>query len=192
MMAHRATDGHVHLSARWVRITLSPSPPLRTVRRVFPNTAPRLACQTRLFHPLGRLSDLPASPTSACDSPFVFRTRIRGVVIPLNVGATLRAMHRHSRGLCPLCPRGPRSGPGYSVPVHHRLPSPIRPTRRHIEISPQGGLYPTPSLSGSASAAHEWIRTFPRVPSGHVAPASPGKFDGCMRPVFAIDTGLHP
>jgi len=35
----------------------------------------------------------------------------------------------------PLYPRGPRSGPGYAVPIHHHLLSPIRPTRGHIPIS---------------------------------------------------------
>jgi hypothetical protein len=38
--------------------------------------------------------------------------------------------------LVPLYPRGPRSGPGYSVPVHQHLIGPIRPTRKHISISP--------------------------------------------------------
>jgi hypothetical protein len=38
-------------------------------------------------------------------------------------------------------PRGPRSSPGYSVPVRHHLIGPIRPARRHIAISPHGGLY---------------------------------------------------
>ena len=37
-------------------------------------------------------------------------------------------------------PRGPRSGPGYSVPVRHHLIGPIRPTRGHIAISPFGLL----------------------------------------------------
>ena len=41
---------------------------------------------------------------------------------------------------------GPRSGPGYSVPVRHHLIGPIRPTRGHIAISPPGGLYAMPSL----------------------------------------------
>src|SRR6516164_4800252 len=43
-------------------------------------------------------------------------------------------------------PRGPRSGPGCSVPVRHHLIGPIRPTRGHIAISPHGGLYAMPSL----------------------------------------------
>ena len=47
-------------------------------------------------------------------------------------------------------PRGPRSGPGCSVPVRHHLIGPIRPTRGHTAISPHGGLYAMPSLYGSA------------------------------------------
>jgi hypothetical protein len=46
----------------------------------------------------------------------------------------------------PLYPRGPRSGPGYVVPVPHHLPGPMRPTRRHNSISPHSGLYALPSL----------------------------------------------
>jgi hypothetical protein len=46
----------------------------------------------------------------------------------------------------PLYPRGPRSGPGYAVPVHHHLVGPIRPTRGHIPTSPPSGLYEMPSL----------------------------------------------
>jgi hypothetical protein len=48
--------------------------------------------------------------------------------------------------LRPLYPRGPRSGPGYSVPVHPHLIDPIRPTGGHIGTSPPCGLYPLPSL----------------------------------------------
>src|SRR6202011_4338420 len=57
-------------------------------------------------------------------------------------------------------PRGPRSGPGYSVPVRHYLIGLIRPTRRHIAISPHGGLYAMPSLCGSAEATREGFRAF--------------------------------
>ena len=53
-------------------------------------------------------------------------------------------------GLLLLHPRGPRSGSGYSVPIRHHLIDPIRPTRGHIAISPQSGLYAMPSLCGSA------------------------------------------
>src|SRR5262249_24577894 len=58
-------------------------------------------------------------------------------------------MHRRG-GWVVLLPRGPRSGPGCAVPVRHNLIDPIRPTRRHIATSPQGGLYAMPSLCGSA------------------------------------------
>ena len=57
-------------------------------------------------------------------------------------------------------PRGPRSGPGCAVPVRHYLIGLIRPTRRHIAISPHGGLYAMPSLCGSAEATREWFRAF--------------------------------
>src|SRR6202035_3220208 len=57
-------------------------------------------------------------------------------------------------------PRGPRSGPACSVPVRHYLIGLIRPTRRHIAISPHGGLYAMPSLCGSAEATREWFRAF--------------------------------
>ena len=46
----------------------------------------------------------------------------------------------------PTLPRGPRSGSGYSVPIHLHLFGPIRPTRRHNRISPLSGLYRLPSL----------------------------------------------
>src|SRR3984893_18622760 len=68
-------------------------------------------------------------------------------------------MHRHAVEYSTY-PRGPRSGPGCSVPVRHHLIGPIRPTRRHIAISPHGGLYVMPSLCGSAEATREWFRAF--------------------------------
>jgi len=69
-------------------------------------------------------------------------------------------MHRHSSEPVSLYPRGPRSGPGCSVPVHLHLFGPMRPTRRHTAISPFCGLYAMPSLCVSASATHEWFRAF--------------------------------
>src|ERR1039457_7085539 len=68
-------------------------------------------------------------------------------------------MHRHAVEYSTY-PRGPRSGPGCSVPVRHHLIGPIRPTRGHIAISPHSGLYAMPSLCGSAYATREWFRTF--------------------------------
>ena len=57
-------------------------------------------------------------------------------------------------------PRGPRSGPGYAVPVCHHLIDPIRPTRGHTAISPHGGLYAMPSRCGSAEATRARLRAF--------------------------------
>ena len=68
-------------------------------------------------------------------------------------------MHRHAVEYSTY-PRGPRSGPGYSVPVRHHLFGPIRPTRRYIAISPHAGLYAMPSLCGSAEATRERFRAF--------------------------------
>jgi len=53
--------------------------------------------------------------------------------------------HFRASGL-PLYPRGPRSGPGYAVPVYLHLIGPIRPARGHIPTSPARGLYVMPSL----------------------------------------------
>ena len=77
--------------------------------------------------------------------PFVHRIRIHEYPAQGRVGYA--PMHRR-RGWVDLLPRGPRSGPGCAVPVRHHLIDPIRPTRRHIATSPQGGLYAMPSLCG--------------------------------------------
>ena len=90
-------------------------------------------------------------------------------------------MHRRG-GWVVLRPRGPRSRPGYSVPVRHHLIDPIRPTRRHIAISPHGDLYAMPSLCGSASATREWFRAFTAAPSRHAVLSDHGESIGCIRP----------
>jgi 2-oxoglutarate ferredoxin oxidoreductase subunit alpha len=65
--------------------------------------------------------------------------------IPFCVGTVDSVVHCHSRSRL-LYPRGLRSGLGSIVPAHQRLLDLIRPTRRHIPISPLGGLYGMPSL----------------------------------------------
>ena len=71
-------------------------------------------------------------------------------------------------------PRGPRSGPGCSVPVRHHLLGPIRPARGHIAISPHSGLYAMPSLCGSAEATREWFRLRCTFPPGMPSSLTPG------------------
>jgi len=84
-------------------------------------------------------------------------------------------MHHRSSNVKLLYPRGPHSGPGCSVPVHHRLIGPICPARRYIAISLHGSLYAMPSLcvytprrptSGSVLS--------PSVPSQHAVLYVPG------------------
>ena len=67
-------------------------------------------------------------------------------ILPRSVSRFLAQRDTAMRAVLPPYPRGPRSGPGYSVPVHHHLLGPIRPTRRHAPISPSCGLYAAPSL----------------------------------------------
>jgi hypothetical protein len=45
----------------------------------------------------------------------------------------------------PLCPRGPRSGPGYAVPVHHHLSTPCAPLASTSRFH-RHGLYEMSSL----------------------------------------------
>ena len=74
---------------------------------------------------------------------------VANIGFPVLSRAVGSIMHRHEVEYSTY-PRGPRSGPGYSVPVHQHLIDPIRPARRRIAISPLGGLYAMPSLCGSA------------------------------------------
>jgi len=76
--------------------------------------------------------------------PFVHP--LAAALYPVLSPGTRRADAPPFKRLWPLYPRGPRSGPGYSVPVHPYLIGPIRPTRRHIATSPQSGLCAMPSL----------------------------------------------
>ena len=69
---------------------------------------------------------------------------------PLRVGGHLLGGALPCERHASLYSRGPRSSPGFAVPVHHHLIGPIRPTRGHPTTSPHGGLYAGPSLCGSA------------------------------------------
>jgi hypothetical protein len=66
---------------------------------------------------------------------------------PFCVGGRCALKHLRSNGFCRSTPGAlARSGPSSSVSAHPRLIGPIRPTRRHIPISPHCGLYQMPSL----------------------------------------------
>jgi hypothetical protein len=117
----------------------------------------------------------PSCPSLAYRIP---RTEPRDIA---RLDTSVRAVH-------PLYPRGPRSGPGYSVPAHPHLIDPIRPTRRHTSISPRSGLYEMPSLCIGARAPTPRRPTSGSVLSlailcRHVALWDPGRFIGCLHPV---------
>ena len=129
-----------------------PGDTYHSVRWVFPSTAERLAIGRRL-------PDLGRRFKSAPDiyrHPFGLHSSF-GLRCPALCRVARSPMHRLG-GWVVLRSRGPRSGPGCSVPVRHHLCDPIRPTRRHIATSPLGGLYAMPSLCGSATP--EWFRAF--------------------------------
>jgi hypothetical protein len=68
----------------------------------------------------------------------------------VRIGTTIQAA-------TPLYPRGPRSGPGYAVPIHQHLIDPIRATGKHVPTSRLCGYTkrlgcagaPRPPASGS-------------------------------------------
>ena len=102
--------------------------------------AAALPCGLKVIRQFGGDVADPGTRTAEMESP-----RARGSRIGSN-----RLSWRRERDRLVLRPRGPRSGPGYAVPVRHHLIDPIRTTRGRIPTSPHGGLYGMPSLCGSA------------------------------------------
>jgi hypothetical protein len=101
------------------------------------------------------MSDSAFPPTAKLSRRVVCR---RPSCTPLPVTLLPRSESRNAvrwctsvRAVLLLYPRGPRSGPGYVVLVHHHLTGPIRPTRRHSSTSPHYGLYALPSLCNPTS-----------------------------------------
>ncbi len=90
------------------------------------------------------------------------------------------------------CPRGPRSGPGYHVPVRLHLLDPIRPTHGHTAISPHGGLYAMPSLCGSAEATRAWFRAFADHSVLTCRPLRPRGVRHCYSSRIAMTTRSSP
>ena len=122
-------------------------------------------------------------PSVGLPSPFVLLAY--RVLLPALRRGTRCAGAPPFERLLPLYPRGPRSSPGYSVPHHHHLIGPMRPTRRHISISP------TRLIRDALAVRH--TSTPKRPASGsvlslailcrHVALRDPGKPVGCLYPV---------
>jgi hypothetical protein len=155
-----------------------PSLPLKSRTVSFPQYGFKAGLSDGAFPSSARSSRRPGCVRPSCSS--------LAASLPRSVSGTHRAWALPCERLLPLYPRGPRSGPGYSVLVHQRLIGPMRPTCGHISTSPHCGLYEMPSLCV--------IPSTPRRPASgsvlslailyrHVALRDPGKLFGCMHPV---------
>ena len=84
-----------------------------------------------------------------------------------------------------LTPRGPRSGPGYSVPVHHAYSTPSVPLAGTARFHRRAAYTRCPRSARTfcAEATPEWFRAFAGRLSRHVALRDPGKLIGCIHPV---------
>jgi len=122
-----------------------PPPPLSFRTAGFPQYGWKVGLSGSAFPHVAQVKPAPSVPCTSCCLRLPFVHSAAPLCAPLCVGTVDSVAHCHSRSWL-LYPRGPRSGLGSIVPVHQRLIDLIRPTRRHIPISPQGGLYRMPSL----------------------------------------------
>ena len=112
--------------------------------------------------------------------------------IPVLCRGTLRAEAPPFEQPLPLYPRGPRSRPGSSVPLHPHLCGPIRPTRRHIPTSPLSGLYEMPSLCTLRLGDLRVVPRFRAVrPSWHAVLYDPGEIATGLFQPCGPDIGLR-
>jgi hypothetical protein len=117
-MTHRTTVGHVHLSARWVRIALSPSSPLRFRTAGFPQYGSKAGFSDEAFPAMH-------GHRSAQFAPVVRAHRGRRVP-SLKVEALDSIKHRHSSGSTAL-PQGPSLRSGLFCPGPSSLNRPHPP-----------------------------------------------------------------
>jgi len=85
-------------------------------------------------------------------------------------------------GLAPY-PRGPRSGPGSSVPVHQHLLDPVRATGRHVSTSRLCGYTKRLGCAGALKPPASGSELSLPNPSRHVAVLDSGEISGCIHPV---------
>jgi len=85
-------------------------------------------------------------------------------------------------GLAPY-PRGPRSGPGSSVPVHQHLLDPIRATGRHVSTSRLCGCTKRLGCAGAPKPPASGSELSLLNPSRHVAVLDSGEIGDCLHPV---------
>jgi hypothetical protein len=120
--------------------------------RVFPVPSSRLAFQTGPSRPTASPSRQGLLPSFV---PSAFTVELP-VLCRGNVARVSTAVRTANAAL----PRGPSLRSELFCLGPSSLTGPIRPTCRHISISPHSGLYGMPSLCVSASATCEWFRAF--------------------------------
>jgi hypothetical protein len=117
---------------------------------------------------------------SALRAPCCLERRI----LALSRGARCPGTPPFKRPL-PLYPRGPRSGPGYAVPVHHHLSTPCAPLTSTSRFH-RHGLYKMSSLCVQAATPRQPVSGSVlswTVLCRHVIVCDPGKLVGCIYPV---------
>jgi hypothetical protein len=122
-----------------------PPPPLSFRTAGFPQYGWKVGLSGSAFPHVTQVKPAPGMPCASCKFASTLRALRCPRCVPHCVGTVDSVAHCHLRSRL-LYPRGLRSGLGSSVPAHLRLIDLIRPTRRHIPISPLGGLYGMPSL----------------------------------------------
>lgn len=80
-------------------------------------------------------------------------------------------------------PQGPRSSPGYSVPVHQHLIDPIRATGKHVPTSRLCGYTKRLSCAGAPRTPTSGSELSLHNPSRHVAFFDSGEISDCIHPV---------
>jgi hypothetical protein len=129
-----------------------------------------------------RLSQHQACPALHVGLRLPFAHSATTLCVPHCVGTVSSVAHCHARSRL-LYPRGPRSGLGSIVPVHLRLIGLIRPTHRHIPISPQAAYTGCLRCAGAPRRPASGSVLSLRVPSQHAVLYDRGESVGCLRPV---------
>ncbi len=167
----------------------SPRPPYHSVRRVFPSTAGRLACQTGPSHCIHRLSLLPecVGRQTVCLRPS--RTSWSESVFPLCVGPTTRWCAALEWGCTPPQEPSPRSGlfcPGpsslISPPPHSQAHHDFADDATYTRCLRCAGA-PRRPASGSGISLH--------IPSWHAAPYVPREIRTVLLQYIDSDIGLR-
>jgi hypothetical protein len=160
----------------------SPSSPLKSVRRVFPGTASRLAYQAGPARACRWLSLLPACPPGCAVYPSPSCSPQRNEDSAFSDAARRSVEHRHAGD------------------VHHPTPGALAPVRVLLSRSINTYLAPSAPLAGTARFRRTAVYTrclrcagaprrptsgsvlSLRVPSRHATLYDPGEFAGCTRP----------